>query len=659
MKKLVALSGVAGLVLLASCESDVTRPGTDPVSPSTDPVQAFQAGQVVQGEYIVLFDRSLPDPAAAARGLARAHGLGLGHVYGTAVKGFSAEIPQQAVAAIRRDPRVVRVEPVRAYTFAVQDLPTGVDRIETDRNPNAGIGGDPGPDIPLDIAIIDSGIDDDHPDLNVAGGVNFANGPSSKWTDGNGHGTHVAGTAAAKDNGDAVVGVAPGARVWAVRVCGNSGFCFTSDMVAGIDWVADRKSSGTTDFAVANMSISTADDASACTGSSGAVHEAICGLVNEGVVFSLAAGNDGREKDAFPEVLAVSAMADFDGLRGGLASPTCRSDEDESLANFSNFGSTVDIAAPGVCILSTWNDGGTNVISGTSMAAPHVAGAVALYLHAKGMLPATDAAGVDAIESAILGAALPEGTSNHECSYDNERPSSEPMLFVNGTAFGGDGSCDAASTDPVTDIAVTSVSAPSSVTQGDMVDVDVTVENVGTEDVASDIDVTLNDDTDAVTIGTETISGGLAAGESTTLTYSWDTSVSSLGDHTLTASHDFTDDDGSNNDASTTVNVTEESAGDNAPAIDAFTVSTRTTGPWQRADVQWEVSDVDGDLASVESELLDGSGNVLDSAQSSVSGSTASGEHNLRTRSGNAASVRLTVTDQAGNQASDTKTIAF
>ena len=113
--------------------------------------------------------------------------------------------------------------------------------------------------------MLDSGIDEDHLDLNVEGGRNFSGGSPNKWDDGNGHGTHTAGTVGAKDNGIGVVGVAPGVRLWAVRVCKNGGICLTGDMIAGIDWMADQKLNGITDFAVANMSISTSDDEKDCT----------------------------------------------------------------------------------------------------------------------------------------------------------------------------------------------------------------------------------------------------------------------------------------------------------------------------------------------------------------------------------------------------------
>ena len=529
-------------------------------------------GQVIPGKFIVLTAAGV-DPAEVAAD----HGLAAQHVYRSALSGFAAPVHRSKLSDLRNDPRVIVVEAERIYFLDEQETPTGIDRIDANLNSNAN-----GVDISLDVAIIDSGIDSDHPDLDVGEGRNFSGGPSSKWDDGNGHGTHVAGTVGALDNGIGVVGVAPGVRLHAVKVCKNGGICFTGDIVAGIDWVASQKSIGAINFAVANMSISTSDDANPCTGSSGAVHTAICGLVNEGVVFVMAAGNDNRLKNAYPEALAVSAAADFDGLAGAAGSATCRNDVDETLANFSNFGPAVDIAAPGVCILSTWNDGGLNTISGTSMASPHVAGAVALYLHAKGILPATDAEGVDLIEQAILDAALPQG---HACSYINEHASSgsvEPLLFVNGAAFGGDGTCEQADAPtPVTDIAITSVSAPSSVALGDIVSIDVTVENVGNQDVSGNIVVTLSETPDNAPFLDQTISSVLAPGSSTTLIFSWNMTDSSLGDHTLTASHDFSDSNSRNNSESIIVSVIQPGASLHVGDLDGVTNVKGRSGKWE------------------------------------------------------------------------------
>lgn len=394
-------------------------------------------GQIVRGQYIVLTADGV-DPAAVAVD----HGLTTRHVYRVALDGFVAAVPGYRLAALRDDSRVMMVEPERIYKIVDQTLPTGIDRVETDRNPTVTTDGT-GDSVDLDVAIIDTGIQGNHPDLNVAGGRNFTGGRANDWGDRNGHGTHVAGTVGAIDNNIGVVGVAPSVRVWAVKVCKPGGICLSGDIIAGIDWVAEQKASGAIDFAAANYSISSADSDNSCVDPANDIHAAICGLVDEGVVFVMAAGNDNREKVPFPVAFSVSAVADFDGKAGGAGEPTCRQDEDDTLANFSNFGEKIDIAAPGVCILSTWSDGGYNTISGTSMATPHVTGAVALYLHANGLSPATDAAGVAAIEQAIINAAHPQGTDNHKCSYDDERIGG-PMLFVNHPNFGGDGSCEVA-----------------------------------------------------------------------------------------------------------------------------------------------------------------------------------------------------------------------
>jgi subtilisin len=388
-------------------------------------------GQIIPGQFIILTADGVSPATVAAD-----YGLAAEHIYGAAVRGFSAAVPNHMVAALQADARVIMVDPVRIYLPLNQVVPTGVDRIETDKSIDLGSG----VVVDLDVAIIDTGISS-HPDLTLAGGRNFAGGPADNFDDKNGHGTHVAGTVGAIDNGSGVVGVAPGVRLWAVRVCTN--ICPSSNIIAGIDWVTERKASGEIDFAAANYSISSADSDNDCDNPANAIHAAICGLVDEGVVFVMAAGNDNRVKVPFPVAFSVSAVADFDGKAGGAGEPTCRSDTDDTLANFSNYGEKVDIAAPGVCILSTWNDGGYNTISGTSMAAPHVTGAVALYLHANNLAPATSAAGVAAIEQAIIDAAHPQGTNNHVCSYDDARIGG-PMLFVNHINFGGDGTCEVA-----------------------------------------------------------------------------------------------------------------------------------------------------------------------------------------------------------------------
>jgi subtilisin family serine protease len=234
----------------------------------------------------------------------------------------------------------------------------------------------------VDVAVIDTGIDLTHPDLNVytAGAKNCSTGTSAG--DGNGHGTHVSGTIGALDNGIGVVGMAPGARVWPVRVLNNQGSGTFSAIVCGIDYVTAHASQ----IEVASMSLGGggSDDHNCGNTNGDAMHKAICSSVAAGVTYVVAAGNETDDAAnhvpaAYDEVITVSALADFNGVPGGGAAPTCRTDVDDTFADFSNYGADVDIIAPGVCILSTWKGGGYNTISGTSMATPHVSGAAALY----------------------------------------------------------------------------------------------------------------------------------------------------------------------------------------------------------------------------------------------------------------------------------------
>ncbi|MGH3361660.1 MAG: S8 family serine peptidase, partial [Nocardioides sp.] len=171
------------------------------------------------------------------------------------------------------------------------------------------------------------------------------------------------------------------ARIWPVKVLTDLGTGLNSDVICGIDYVAAHAD----EIEVANMSLGGGgeDDGACGSQNDDAMHAAICSAVDAGVTFVVAAGNDSADaKDftpaAYDEVVTVSALADFNGLPGGGAPSTCRADEDGTFASFSNFGADVDVIAPGVCINSTWMNGGYNTISGTSMASPHVAGAAAL-----------------------------------------------------------------------------------------------------------------------------------------------------------------------------------------------------------------------------------------------------------------------------------------
>jgi subtilisin family serine protease len=203
-----------------------------------------------------------------------------------------------------------------------------------------------------------------------------------------GHGTFVAGVVAAIDNGIGVAGVAPGARVWSVRVADRRGSVRGSYILCALDWVAEHADV----VEVANLSLGgPGEDLGACGRDPQGVvldplHAAICSAVEAGVTVTVAAGNDavpvvGTVPAAYDEVITVSAYADFDGLPGGLALSVCLDeplpDLDDALAPFSNHGRDVDIAAPGVCIESTV-PGGYAISDGTSIAAPFVAGAAAL-----------------------------------------------------------------------------------------------------------------------------------------------------------------------------------------------------------------------------------------------------------------------------------------
>jgi subtilisin len=337
----------------------------------------------IVGRYIVLLDDATVVEDAVWRA-ERTPGVSVDDVYESAVNGFSARMPLSAAQALAGSAGVRSVEADVRVQLTAQALPTGVNRANADASPTAAINGRDRR-VDVDVAVIDTGVDYQHPDLNVyrPGARNcFQQAPNAD--DENGHGTHVAGTVGALDNRVGVVGVAPGARIWPVRVLGPLGSGSMSEVVCGIDYVtanADR-------IDVVNMSLGSPggrDDGNCGRTFGDAMHQAICTSVAAGVTYVVAAGNSGRDAAGFSpssydEVITVSALADFNGRPGGGATATCRPDVDDTFADFSNHGPDVDLIAPGVCILSTWVGGGYATLSGTSMASPHVAGAAGLYL---------------------------------------------------------------------------------------------------------------------------------------------------------------------------------------------------------------------------------------------------------------------------------------
>ena len=383
--------------------------------------------QNIPSRYIIVFN-DVDEPRAVANEMASEHGLSVIHVYKYALKGFNAIIPNVKLEQVKNDPRVSYVEKdQKVFAFdkpphshstdsdsvqsSLQVIPTGVERINADlSSTEAGNGSGI---VDVDIAIIDTGLDTKHPDLNVYKHARCTGTGPNK--DQNGHGTHVAGTAAALDNEEGVVGVAPGARLWGVKVLDATGSGTLGCVIAGIDYVTSHAA----EIEVANMSLG-------FRGTSTALDEAIETSVAAGVVYVVAAGNSAEDAVAFspanhPNVITVSAIADFNGQPGGSAQSTCLNEIDDTFAYFSNFGDLIELAAPGVCIYSTWLNGGYNTISGTSMSSPHVAGAAALYI----------ANNPNALPADVLNALIAAGTPQDDPDGFTEDTDGYPEQLLN------------------------------------------------------------------------------------------------------------------------------------------------------------------------------------------------------------------------------------
>ena len=380
MRRTVLLLASTALAVLLSCAGLALAQ----VQEGTTPGRGPQEG-VIPGRYIVVLEEGVKDPTAVGQEHARGPGAEVLRTYQHTIDGYAARLPERRLEEVRADGRVAYVEPDQTTRSTAQTLPWGIDKIGADAS-STKTGNGSGAVSGVNAYVIDSGIYK-HPDLRVVNHVNFAG--DGKNYDCYGHGTHVAGIVAAKDNARDVVGAAPGAPLTGVKVTGCGGSGTVSGAIDGIDWVTANAKKP----AIANISLG--------SGVSKALDDAVTKSAASGIFYSIAAGNEGADAcDSSPARAGA-------GTDNGVATVAATNKRDAE-PSWSNYGSCVDIWAPGAGILSTKKGGGTTKMSGTSMAAPHVGGGAALYLSKN------TAASPAAVEGALTSGAKTTASSSKD-----------------------------------------------------------------------------------------------------------------------------------------------------------------------------------------------------------------------------------------------------
>ena len=335
------------------------------------------------GPYVVVYRDTVADPFATTAQLEGTYGFNARFKYASALKGFAATLSDTQRTLLAADPVVAYVTTDKTVNASGlvpvasgETVPPGIRRVGAATLTQAHHAANAA------VAMIDSGVDLKNADLNSVSGTNCVTTGTAAQDD-NGHGTNVAGILAAKNTGSTLTGVAPGTKVYAVKVLNSRATGTLSQIICGIDWVTANAAA--LNIKVANMSIEGAgsNDNNCGSTNNDAWHKAVCRSVAAGVTYVASAGNSKTSfastiPAAYPEVLTTTAMSDTDGASGAKgAAPSCKS-------GVSSTDISHTIAAPGTCVLGDKIGGGTSTYYGTSQAAPHVAGTVALCLGSGG-----------------------------------------------------------------------------------------------------------------------------------------------------------------------------------------------------------------------------------------------------------------------------------